>query len=151
MKHYENSDIIFFMECKICGKALVKNGIKNGVQYYYCTHCKKSYSGKDKTPSHHIVEEYIAQLVALHSTVGQNKTKLFCHRSTEKQGNIPLRTFHTKTGLFQKAACLIVFLLRRRKKLSSFSDTKNPEKIFGVFVQPFHGKSRGIQRGTFSL
>lgn len=51
------------MECKNCGKKLVKNGIKKGVQYFYCTHCKKSYSGKPLEPKHHIFEEYIARLM----------------------------------------------------------------------------------------
>lgn len=53
------------MECEICGKKLAKNSIKNGVQYYYCTRCKKSYSGKPHEPNHHIFEEYIARLLYL--------------------------------------------------------------------------------------
>lgn len=73
MKHYENSDIIFCMECEICGKALVKNGIKNGVQYYYCAHCKKSYSGKPKAPSHHILEEYTARRLYAHCAIRKNE------------------------------------------------------------------------------
>lgn len=61
------------MKCKICGRELAKNGIKKGVQYYYCTHCKKSYSGKPHQPNHHIFEEYIARLMYLKCVKRKNE------------------------------------------------------------------------------
>lgn len=61
------------MECKGCGRQLAKNGIKKGVQYYYCTHCKKSYSGNPHKPNHHIFEEYIARLLYLKCVKRKNK------------------------------------------------------------------------------
>ena len=52
------------MKCEKCQRELAKNGIKKGVQYYYCTHCGKSYSNKKpKKLKHNIFEEYIAQLM----------------------------------------------------------------------------------------
>lgn len=61
------------MKCKICENNLAKNGIKNGVQYYYCTHCKKSYSGKPRELNHHIFEEYIARLLYLKCVKQKNE------------------------------------------------------------------------------
>ena len=61
------------MECKECGRKLAKNGIKKGVQYYYCTHCKKSYSGKPHEPNHHIFEEYIARLLYRKCVICKNE------------------------------------------------------------------------------
>lgn len=61
------------MECKICGRTLAKNGIKNGVQYYYCTRCRKSYSGKPHEPNHHIYDEYIARLLYLNCVERKNE------------------------------------------------------------------------------
>lgn len=61
------------MECKICGKKLSKNGVKKGIQYYYCTHCKKSYSGKPHKANHHIFEEYIAKLLYEKCIRNENK------------------------------------------------------------------------------
>lgn len=61
------------MNCENCGKKLAKNGIKNGVQYFYCTHCKKSYSGKPLEPKHHIFEEYIASLMFLKCVKRENE------------------------------------------------------------------------------
>ena len=61
------------MKCKICGRELAKNGIKKGVQYYYCTHCRKSYSGEPYKPKRNLFEEYTARLLYRESVKRQNK------------------------------------------------------------------------------
>lgn len=49
------------MKCEKCERELAKNSVKNGVQYYYCTHCRKSYSIPKEKPDWLIYEIYIAQ------------------------------------------------------------------------------------------
>lgn len=51
------------MKCEKCGKQLPKNSSKNGIEYFYCRDCKKSYSSKKHEPKHHVFEEYIARFL----------------------------------------------------------------------------------------
>ncbi len=62
------------MKCERCQRELAKNGVKNGVQYYYCTHCKESYSTqRTQEQTHNVFEEYIARSLYLACIKSKNK------------------------------------------------------------------------------
>ncbi len=47
--------------CKFCGsKNVVKNGMKNHVQYYLCRNCGRAFAGNDATPGMHYPPDRIA-------------------------------------------------------------------------------------------